>query len=85
MLKCFTGAADCQAQADILFIMDSTGSIDIGDYNTMLKFVANLTHTFTLGPKAIQFGAIIFADDTHNLFNLGTYTDHLSLEQVRIS
>lgn len=62
--------------------MDSTGSIGPVDYDKMLKFVANLTNSFTLGPKSIQFGAILFGDDAQNLFNFGAHNDHASLENV---
>jgi collagen type VI alpha len=75
----------CEAEADILLIMDSSGSIGATNYQTMLRFVANLTHSFTLGPDAIQFGAIIFGNTATNLFNFGTYTDHQSLESVILS
>lgn len=76
------GTANCDAQADILLIMDSTGSIGSVDYDKMLKFVANLTHSFKLGPKNIQFGAILFGDDAQNLFDFGAHNDHASLENA---
>lgn len=73
---------DCPAVADILFIMDSTGSIGEGNYKTMLTFVANFTRSFALGPNWVQFSVITFGDNAHNEFSFSKYTTHSALEKV---
>ncbi|CAG5118378.1 unnamed protein product, partial [Candidula unifasciata] len=72
---------ECEAQADILLILDSSASVGTPNYAKMLHFLVNLTRYFDLGPKAVQFSIIIFGDDAHLEIDFGRYSNHLSLEQ----
>lgn len=79
----YISAPACDAQADILFVMDSSGSILAGNYNKMLNFVVNLTRSFNVGPNAVQFGNVIFSDNAREIFDFRKYSDHTDLEKVR--
>jgi Mg-chelatase subunit ChlD len=70
----------CHGQADILLIIDSSGSIGEQNYQIMLFFLAQLSTYFQVGPQAFQFSIILFSSDIYSLFpfnfhnNSGVYT-----------
>lgn len=72
----------CAAKADILFILDSSGSIGQTNYNKMLSFVRDVSSKFDIGPNKVQIGTEIFSDRTYIQFNLNKYTDGASLDQA---
>ncbi|CAG5118377.1 unnamed protein product, partial [Candidula unifasciata] len=74
-------APACDAKADILFILDSSDSININNYNEVLDFVVNLTRSFNVGPQAFQFANVIFSDAAQEAFDFTKHTNHTSLEQ----
>lgn len=68
--------SDCgQKPADIVFLLDSSGSIGLADFKTQLLFVANFSETFEIGPKYVQVGVVTFATLPHNEFNLNRYNN----------
>lgn len=69
-------------QADILFILDASGSIGPANYSVMLNFVVDITRNFKLGPNGIQFASIIFGTDVQEVFAFTTYTSQSTLEMV---
>ena len=61
--------------ADIVFILDASGSIGSTDYQKMLTFVKRVLSGFNIGPHDTQVGLITF-DDTPTLrFYLNRYTN----------
>ena len=77
-----TSVPVCTAKADILFILDSSGSIGHNNYDTMLTFVKDLVSNFDVGPNKIRIGAEIFSDRTYQQFNLNTYQTKSAVEQA---
>ncbi|XP_073425720.1 collagen alpha-6(VI) chain-like [Dendrobates tinctorius] len=65
--------------ADIVFVMDSSGSISIDQYNTMKKFITSFVDKSVVGPNNVQFGALKYSNDPHKLFYLN---DHHSKQEI---
>lgn len=77
-----TSTPTCSAKADILFILDSSGSIGHNNYDTMLTFVKDIVSNFDVGPNKIQVGAEIFSDRTYQQFNLNKYSTKSAVEHA---
>lgn len=75
-----TSTPTCAAQADIVFILDSSGSIGQTNYNKMLSFVRDVTSKFDIGPNKIQVGVEIFSDRSFIQFHLNKYSDIQTLD-----
>ncbi|XP_075684359.1 collagen alpha-6(VI) chain-like [Rhinoderma darwinii] len=56
--------------ADIVFVMDSSGSISIEQYNTMKNFIISFVEKSEVGPNNVQFGALKYSDNPQKLFYL---------------
>ncbi|XP_060600216.1 uncharacterized protein LOC132753729 isoform X4 [Ruditapes philippinarum] len=72
----------CAAKADILFVLDSSGSIGQTNYNKMLKFVRDVSSKFDVGPDKVRIGTEIYSDRTYIQFNLNKYQDGASLDKA---
>ncbi|XP_056376652.1 collagen alpha-6(VI) chain-like isoform X2 [Hyla sarda] len=59
--------------ADIVFIMDSSGSISDEQYVTMKNFIISFVDKSIVGPNNVQFGALKYSDDPHRLFYLNEH------------
>lgn len=61
---------------DVVFVMDSSGSINYNYYlnwNYALTFVSNLASLLPT-PNTIRFGMVVFSDNAQNSFFLNTYS-----------
>ncbi|XP_012412427.1 collagen alpha-6(VI) chain [Trichechus manatus latirostris] len=56
---------------DVVFVIDSSGSIDHDEYNIMKDFMIGLVKKADVGKNQVQFGALKYADDPEVLFYLG--------------
>ncbi|XP_053401477.1 uncharacterized protein LOC123550590 isoform X2 [Mercenaria mercenaria] len=72
----------CAAKADIVFILDSSGSIGQSNYNKMLSFVRDVSSKFDIGPDKVRIGTEIFSDRTYIQFNLNKYNDGASVDKA---
>ncbi|CAL1534778.1 unnamed protein product [Lymnaea stagnalis] len=79
-----TIAPQCRniSEGDILFILDSSSSIGYPNYKLQLRFVANLTQAFTIGPNNVQFGVVIFSEEATSVFRFDAYREADSLIQA---
>ncbi|XP_069814430.1 collagen alpha-6(VI) chain-like [Dendropsophus ebraccatus] len=59
--------------ADIVFVMDSSGSIRPEQYNTMKNFITSFVDKSIVGPNNVQFGALKYSDDPERLFYLNEH------------
>jgi hypothetical protein len=85
MLMFVPHAATCiKGQLDVLFIIDSSSNVGSDNFDSELRTAANLAENFKIGPDAVQFGAITFADSPSNLFDFNTYDAFLDIEKVSI-
>ena len=76
-------------RADIVFVVDSSGSIRDADpgtdanpnpnYTFMRQFMANIVDGFTIGPNDVQVGAVTFSNEGVNRFFLNTYNNQADL------
>ena len=81
MTLCAVPGNDCSGLiADIVFLVDSSGSIRDADvageepnYNQMRAFIASLVESFTYGNDGIRVGAVTFSNRARNRFFLNTH------------
>lgn len=69
---------------DVVFVIDSSGSIDSNEYNIMKNFMIDLVKKANVGKNQVQFGALKYADDPEVLFyldDLGTKSEVISVLQ----
>ncbi|NXY74153.1 CO6A6 protein, partial [Glareola pratincola] len=59
---------------DIVFVMDSSGSISSSQYQAMKDFIIALVNQSDVGPDGVQFGALKYSDEPVELFYLNKYT-----------
>ncbi|XP_059167598.1 collagen alpha-6(VI) chain-like [Physella acuta] len=69
----------CKAVADILFVLDASGSIGSTNFKRQLSFVSNLAASFTLGPNDVRVGEVVFSNSAQKWFHLKDYTDPVAL------
>jgi collagen type VI alpha len=80
---CSGTPADCtQSRADIVFVIDSSGSIrdqnppdgSYDNYELLLGFVNSIVDKLNIGMNLTRVGAVRFSDYGDNVFYLNTYT-----------
>ncbi|XP_059166952.1 collagen alpha-6(VI) chain-like [Physella acuta] len=64
----------CRIKADVIFCLDSSGSIGPGNYQTMLQFAAELASNFPLGKDLAAIACVVFSNVANRRFDLGDYT-----------
>lgn len=71
----------CHPQpTDVIFVLDTSTSIDKEDYRKELNFVADfVSHLTTLNPTGVEVGLYTFSDAFKNNIILGRYQDKNSL------
>ncbi|KAI8784619.1 collagen alpha-1(XIV) chain [Biomphalaria glabrata] len=68
--------------ADIIFLLDSSSGILFNDYQKLLRFAANLTQHFKIGPNDVRFAALTFGTVVRKLFDLNTYNNQAQIIQA---
>ncbi|XP_004692247.2 PREDICTED: collagen alpha-6(VI) chain [Condylura cristata] len=58
---------------DVVFVIDSSGSIDRNEYNIMKDFMIDLVKKADVGKSRVRFGALKYSDEPEVLFYLDTY------------
>ncbi|KAM7337042.1 hypothetical protein ACRRTK_003161 [Alexandromys fortis] len=69
---------------DVVFVIDSSGSIDYQEYSIMKDFMIGLVKKADVGKNQVRFGALKYADDPEVLFyldDLGTKLEVISALQ----
>ncbi|XP_032218274.2 uncharacterized protein LOC116601510 isoform X2 [Nematostella vectensis] len=67
----------CSGKIDVVYLMDTSGSISQDDYRREKQFVKDLARIFRVGDEASHASAIIYNDDAHVQSKLG---EHRSTE-----
>ena len=75
---------ECVNQADIVFLLDSSGSIDEPNFAYMLNFVSELVDSFDIDGGNIRVGLVTFSDDVLPAFNLSRYNSRQDVQVVCI-
>ena len=65
---------------DVIYVMDSSGSVGSTDFNTVRNFVADLTQNFNVGPTGTHVGVIRYASTATELTALGAILDPVVLD-----
>ncbi|XP_048062039.1 collagen alpha-4(VI) chain-like [Megalobrama amblycephala] len=69
------------AQADIVLLVDSSGSIGDSDFEEVRKFLHAFVEQFNLRPDKVRVGLAQFSDRPYQEFLLGDYLDKKDLQQ----
>ncbi|XP_012518728.1 PREDICTED: collagen alpha-6(VI) chain [Propithecus coquereli] len=67
---------------DVVFVIDSSGSIDHDEYNIMKDFMTGLVKKADVGKNQVRFGALKYADDPEVLFYLDDFGTKLEVISV---
>lgn len=68
--------ATCDSkQADIVFVLDASGSEGHDNFQKQLDFVSNVTDRFDIGPNNIQVSLVTFGTHSYNEFFLNSYAN----------
>ena len=67
--------------ADLIFLLDGSGSEGNKNFNTQLQFVKNFTDQFEIGPNNTRVSLATFATHVHNEFYLNQFLNKTSLMQ----
>lgn len=83
LTKIFPFALGCNetAQADIVLLVDSSGSIGDSDFEEVKKFLHAFVDSFNLRPDKVRVGLAQFSDRPYQEFLLGAYSDKRDLHQ----
>lgn len=67
---------------DLMFLMDSSGSIGEENFSKMKIFMKNLINRIEIGPDKTQIGVVQFSDDSKEEFQLGTYLTRQEIDDA---
>ncbi|GFO24023.1 collagen alpha-1(xii) chain-like [Plakobranchus ocellatus] len=59
--------------ADILFIVDASGSVTAPNFNKTLQFIENMVNGFVVGPNDTQIGMVTFDTKPYLQFHLNKF------------
>ncbi|XP_069774892.1 von Willebrand factor A domain-containing protein 1 isoform X2 [Narcine bancroftii] len=68
------------AEGDLLFLMDSSGSILPYEFTGLKEFVVDLLKPFTIGPKDVQISFVHVSDDPMVEFPFNKYTSNAAIQ-----
>ncbi|KAI0231038.1 Collagen alpha-1(XIV) chain, partial [Lamellibrachia satsuma] len=85
LLACFNNtdalAGECSNfRADIVFVMDSSISVGIDNWNKLLDFMLRVVDNLYTDTADVRIGAVRFSSNAVSVFHLNTYSDKNSLE-----
>jgi len=66
--------ADCR-QGDIVFVVDSSGSIGKENWHHVLDFINEVIDKVGVGPQATHVGFLTYGNRAHGIFHLNNFTD----------
>ncbi|XP_052079210.1 collagen alpha-1(XII) chain-like isoform X2 [Mytilus californianus] len=69
----------CGKKGDIVFVLDSSGSVGSSNWKIMLKFVQDVINIFTIGKNDVQVGVDIYANFAFTRIRLNSYQSKTQL------
>ena len=72
-IMCVSLDTGCGGQADIVFLLDKSGSVGQSNFNKMLEFVRDVSSNFDIGPSDVQVGVDTFSSSFNSEFTLGRF------------
>ena len=80
IIHCTIDLAECHIRGmDLVFLLNSSGSVGATNYDKVLKFVAKTVSQLDIGPSATQIGLVIFSSYAQTQFHLNTYSTNVSV------
>lgn len=73
-------AGDNCIQGDVIFIVDSSGSIGIDKWKLVLEFVAEAVNRMDVGPQATRVGFLTYGNRAHIIFHLNNFTSAAAMK-----
>ncbi|TDG97665.1 hypothetical protein EPR50_G00210220 [Perca flavescens] len=75
------GSQECEttAKADIVVLVDGSGSIGRSDFETLKTFLAGMVSNFNIGPDRVQIGLVQYSSNTRTEWHLNTHQTKYSL------
>jgi len=71
---------ECVNEADVVFVLDSSGSIDHPYFDNMRSFVSRVVASFDVEDGRVRVGVVAFADDVQPAFNLNRYNSRQDIQ-----
>ncbi len=62
-------------QEDIVFLVDSSGSIQRNNWQLVLEFMTNIVRDYQIGPNNVRIGVALFGNDVQPVFQLNAYSN----------
>lgn len=77
-------SSECKSssKADILFLIDGSGSVRDDGFRATLDFLKSFVRMFTLGANETQFALIVFGNGVDRRFDFNTFQYATLLEQA---
>lgn len=69
----------CEGDVDVAFILDSSGSIEMEDFDGARNFIENLAKTFKIAPQKTHVGLMIYSDEAKIMSRFGKIMSHQDL------
>ena len=67
-------------RADVVFVVDSSGSIKISNFKKVRSFVAKVVDAFDISSDKVRVGLIEFSDDAYVEFDLEEYSNTVDIK-----
>ena len=68
--------------ADIVFIVDASGSVGAVNFNKMLEFVNKMVDGFPIGPTETHIGMLTFDSKVYNQFHLNKFNTKAAIKNA---
>ena len=80
----FFSFSECSGDADLLFIIDRSGSIPHEYFNALKEFIVSLAGRFELWKEKVRLAALAFHDDAEIIFDFNSFKNIRNVEEVPI-
>jgi len=77
--------SECYSEADVVFILDSSGSLDEPNFDHVKDFVSNLVTDLDVDSGSIRVGVVTYSDYAEPRFNLSRYNTRYSTHRLNVS
>ena len=74
--------AGCPLIADVMLVVDGSGSIGTENFDTLINFVVRVTRQFDVSPERTHMGFIQFSERSKVEIGLGNITDERGFERA---
>lgn len=75
-------AIGCVEKADIVFLVDASGSVGATNFKKELEFVSTILSNFTIDPDHVQVGVVTFDSKTYLRIKLNQYNNTQSIRNA---